>query len=55
MYEQIAWNNFLKTGNIDLYIEYKKFLDIENIKNKNEIQNIGENYCEFNQNKGDSN
>ena len=26
MYEKIAWNNFLKTGSIESFIEYKKLL-----------------------------
>lgn len=30
MYENIAWNNFLKTGNIESFLEYKKIIDLKN-------------------------
>lgn len=33
MYEQLAWNNFYKTGNIESFIEYKK---INEVKQENE-------------------
>lgn len=29
MYEKIAWNNFLKTGNIESFLEYRKILDLK--------------------------
>lgn len=29
MYEKIAWETFLKTGNIDSYLEYKKFMSLD--------------------------
>jgi hypothetical protein len=34
MYENIAWNNFLKTGNIESFLEYKKIVDLKNKTNK---------------------
>lgn len=30
MYENIAWNNFLKTGNIESFLEYKRIIDLKN-------------------------
>lgn len=30
MYEDIAWNNFLKTGNMESFLEYKRIIDIKN-------------------------
>jgi len=36
MYENIAWNNFLKTGNIESFLEYRKIIDL---KNKKQINN----------------
>lgn len=36
MYEKIAWNNFLKTGNIESFLEYRRILDLKNkINNRN--------------------
>lgn len=29
MYEKIAWETFLKTGNIDSYLEYKSFMSLD--------------------------
>lgn len=29
MYEKIAWNNFLKTGNIESFLEYRRILDLK--------------------------
>ena len=34
MYEDLAWENFCKTGNLESYIEYNKICEINN-------QNIG--------------
>ena len=34
MIEKMAWNTFKKTGNINIFLEYKKIRDIE--------ENIGE-------------
>ena len=28
-FEELAWNNFYKTGDIQSYLEYKKFNEIE--------------------------
>ena len=30
MYENIAWNNFLKTGSIESFLEYKRIIDVKN-------------------------
>lgn len=36
MYEKIAWNNFLKTGNIESFLEYRRILDLKDkISNRN--------------------
>ncbi|MCX8074985.1 MAG: hypothetical protein N2749_05305 [Clostridia bacterium] len=29
MYEDLAWDNFLKTGNLESFLEYKKMADIK--------------------------
>ena len=35
MYENIAWENFITTGNIDSFLEYKKIKEIkEELKEK---------------------
>ncbi len=28
MYEELAWKNFLKTGDIESFLEYKKLKDL---------------------------
>lgn len=28
MYEDLAWENFCKTGNLESYIEYKKYVKL---------------------------
>lgn len=67
MYKEIAWNNFLKTGNIESFLEYKSFEErngqiatsINNMQNLdgslNMKQNVGELLNEINKSKGDSN
>lgn len=50
MFENLAWNNFLKTGNIETYIEYKKMKEI----NENNLD-VGDNYSELDKSEGDSN
>lgn len=30
MYEDLAWNNFCKTGNIESFLEYKKLSEMNN-------------------------
>ncbi len=47
MYKDLAWNHFIKTGNIETYMEYRK---IQALNNKEGII-IDETY----QSKGDSN
>ena len=60
-FEDLAWNNFYKTGDIQSYLEYKKFnedVSKEFIpQNNNEIiiQNLGVMINEINKSKGDSN
>lgn len=29
MYEKIAWNNFVRTGNIESFLEYKRIVDLK--------------------------
>lgn len=65
MYKDLAWNNFLKTGNVESFLEYKRFLDvnndlsidINNMQNMDEKikQNVGELLNEIDKSKGDSN
>ncbi len=48
MYENLAWNNFLKTGSIQSFLEYKMFS-----KNKESYtQDEGVQKNEFNKNQG---
>ena len=62
MYEKLAWNNFLKTGNVESFLEYKRLVEVNNnlslnqMKNTNEIikQNVGELLNEIDKSKGDS-
>ena len=35
MYENIAWENFIKTGNVESFMEYKKIKEIKNNLNSN--------------------
>lgn len=50
MLENIAWQHFMRTGDIEAFIEYKK---IEKINNENRNVNINETYQgEGNSNKG---
>ena len=50
MYEKIAWETFLKTGNINSYLEYKKFTSLD--ANINVQENEGDFLDGFNQGKG---
>ena len=52
MYEKIAWETFLKTGNINSYLEYKKFTSLD--ANINVQENEGDFFHGFNQGKGNS-
>lgn len=62
MYEKLAWNNFLKTGNVESFLEYKRLVEVNNnlsinqMQNTNEIikQNVGELLNEIDKSKGDS-
>lgn len=48
MYEKLAWDNFIKTGSVESFLEYRKILEINNnlntVKNIKEIknQNVGD-------------
>lgn len=49
MFEKLAWNNFLKTGSVETYMEYRKLNGISE-----EDCNIGDRYSEFDKTKGNS-
>lgn len=58
-FEELAWNNFYKTGDIQSYLEYRKF-NMNHFKNftpqnNNEqiIQNLGVMINEINKSQGD--
>lgn len=40
MYENIAWNNFCKTGDLESFLEYKKIVEIYKNINENESENV---------------
>ena len=60
MYENIAWENFIKTGNVESFMEYKKITQLElsdrlnmnersvrkyfSRKRKNDLEIIGQPY-----------
>ncbi len=50
MYENFAWEQFLITGNIETFIEYKRLMELNGIYEKK-----GEIINEAYQSKGDSN
>lgn len=62
MYEKIAWNNFLKTGNVESFLEYRRLLETNNniasnINNMQHLderirQNVGELLNEIDKSKG---
>ncbi|MDD3303605.1 MAG: hypothetical protein PHP54_01660 [Clostridia bacterium] len=52
MYEKIAWENFLKTGDIESYLEYRKFMSLNG--DLNVEKNEGDFLNEFNESKGNS-
>lgn len=54
MYEEIAWNNFCKTGNLESFLEYKKINELNN-RNMEFIENEGIIIDELNKSKRDSN
>lgn len=54
MYEDLAWNNFCKTGNLESFLEYKKLSEMNN-KNIEILKNEGIILDELNKDKGDSN
>ena len=54
MYEELAWNNFCKTGNLESFLEYKKIMEL-NLKNKESIEDKGNYLNELNKGKRDSN
>lgn len=54
MYEEIAWNNFCKTGSLESFLEYKKINELNN-RNMEFIENEGIIIDELNKSKRDSN
>ena len=54
MYEEIAWNNFCKTGSLESFLEYKKINELNNI-NMEFIENEGIIIDELKKSKRDSN
>ena len=54
MYEDLAWNNFCKTGNIESFLEYKKLSEINN-KDIEILENEGIILDELDKSKGNSN
>lgn len=60
--EDMAWNNFYKTGDVESYLEYKRIMDIDANKqeylyqnNDNQIiQNLGVMINEINKDEGNS-
>ncbi len=53
MYEKIAWDNFVKTGDIESFLEYKKIMEIYNFKEV--LEEKGEVFGGLNKGKSDSN
>ncbi len=55
MYEKIAWDHFIKTGDVESFLEYKRICetkrDLDNYINN---QNVGENLNEIAQSEGNS-
>lgn len=51
MYEKIAWENFLKTGDIESFLEYRKLMDLNSRSN----ENIGEKLYETDKSKRNCN
>ena len=48
MIKQIAWNAFKNTGNIDTFLEYTQFKNVENnirIEENGNCKNEGNNNC----------
>ncbi|MGN1013067.1 MAG: hypothetical protein ACI4ON_04485 [Clostridia bacterium] len=44
MYKNLAWNHFIKTGNLETYIEYKKIEALDNTIDKKKGEIIDETY-----------
>ena len=49
MYEKLAWDNFLKTGNIESFLEYRKIAalnnNLNNIQENNNKINCSHTFC----------
>ena len=54
MYEEIAWNNFCKTGSLESFLEYKKIKEL-NSRSIEMIKDEGIIIDELNKSKRDSN
>ena len=48
MFEKIAWDNFEKKGDINLFLEYKRICELKN-EFKCEEKNVGDNFNGFTQ------
>lgn len=51
MYKNFAWKNFMKTGNLETYIEYKRISALDKSINEKKGEIVDETY----QSEGDSN
>lgn len=38
MYEKIAWENFMKTGDIETFLEYKKLIQLVEVLNEDNVK-----------------
>lgn len=54
MYEEIAWENFCKTGSLESFLEYKKINELNN-RSIEMVENEGIIINELNKSKRDSN
>lgn len=59
MYEKIAWDHFMNTGNLESFLEYKRLLTLQNELQQDQEQivkkNVGVLLDEINKGQGDSN
>ncbi len=42
MYENLAWNNFVKTGDIESFLEYRKLIEMTNYLQKQKENKLNE-------------
>ncbi len=55
MYEEIAWNNFCKTGDLESFLQYKEYKRTLEKTKDTFYQNAGDNINELNKGKRNSN